>query len=440
MTGGVHTPNHRWVVCAALAQAELAVSQPQVCRPRRPMAGRGHRHRPQRALRREEHDGLLAGGRPRAPHRRAAAPAIRTLRASSRKPFDGALVRASRRRSRDRSVAPTGSLPAPGRHGPLLLPSYRTLALLDGNGRFAAMTRQIERTARSQIGDLLAFLHEPEFARALPPDAPLPADYEKVFRYQGLARIRRGAVSGTILAGNTTLFSFRRGAAALEAVRLASAFFGKGQVAGDELVFRDGGFELRQTLDGPYLPAALTGSDRRRRTCEDGPQRDARRRQQGAPRAQQRPGPRIRGPHHRDGGEVHPRVLCGQGTSEVPVAIELAFRRGGTLQGVEPVAGVSKTYLLSTGTGRYVAGGDTIEFGSRPRRTHVHPGARRAAQVGQPQRVLHGPHAVPSDVAHHLTSIRQSACSLQPSEAYRPAARKRGRSRFPSRHSGVSPP
>ena len=52
-----------------------------------------------------------------------------------------------------------------------------------------------------------------------------------------------------------------------------------------------------------------------------------------------------------------------QGTPEVPVAIELAFRAGGKLHGVEPVAGVNEAFLLRAGTGRYVLGDDVIEFG-----------------------------------------------------------------------------
>jgi hypothetical protein len=51
------------------------------------------------------------------------------------------------------------------------------------------------------------------------------------------------------------------------------------------------------------------------------------------------------------------------GTAGVPVAIELAFRRGGTLSGVEPQEGLADAFLLRTGTGRYTLGGDVIEFG-----------------------------------------------------------------------------
>ena len=45
----------------------------------------------------------------------------------------------------------------------------------------------------------------------------------------------------------------RKGRAALEAVRLASAFFGKGQFVADELVVEKGSYVLRQKLEGIYF-------------------------------------------------------------------------------------------------------------------------------------------------------------------------------------------
>jgi hypothetical protein len=51
------------------------------------------------------------------------------------------------------------------------------------------------------------------------------------------------------------------------------------------------------------------------------------------------------------------------GTDRVPVALELGFRHGGKLQGVEPVPGIGDAHLLRSGRGRYELGGDAIEFG-----------------------------------------------------------------------------
>ena len=51
------------------------------------------------------------------------------------------------------------------------------------------------------------------------------------------------------------------------------------------------------------------------------------------------------------------------GTDDVPVAVELAFRHGGQLHGVDAVPEVKDAFLLKSGMGRYVLGDDTIEFG-----------------------------------------------------------------------------
>ena len=51
------------------------------------------------------------------------------------------------------------------------------------------------------------------------------------------------------------------------------------------------------------------------------------------------------------------------GTADVPVSIELAFRHGGKLTGVEPVPRVTDAFFLRSGTGNYTVGDDTIEFG-----------------------------------------------------------------------------
>ena len=51
------------------------------------------------------------------------------------------------------------------------------------------------------------------------------------------------------------------------------------------------------------------------------------------------------------------------GTKNVPVAIELGFRKGGELTGVEEVEGIENAYLLSANEGIYTMDGDAIIFG-----------------------------------------------------------------------------
>jgi hypothetical protein len=241
--------------------------------------------------------------------------------------------------------------------------AYRTLALRDGNGRFAAMARQIERSvAPRHPGELAVYLTEPEFGRSLPPDAPLPTNYAKVFPHSNLARIRRGNASGTILAQNSTLFSFHKGAAALEAVRMATAFFGKGQFSGDAVEVRDGRYVLRQELDGPYfqpLTAEQIAHGEHVKMAPNGtlaPDSKALRARSNVQTL------RVSVVVSESDGKFRLEFSV-TGTKHVPVAIELGFRHGGKLEGVEPAPELKDGFLLRGGTGRYVSGGDTIEFG-----------------------------------------------------------------------------
>ncbi|MBC7367909.1 MAG: hypothetical protein H7343_14040 [Undibacterium sp.] len=361
ITGGVHTPNHRWVECSALAWTHSLFPNPlYVARIDQWLA--------------EDID-LDPDGQYTEKSTTVYSPIVdRALTTVARLLDRPALLEPVRRNlemtlfyihpdgevvteaSRRQDRYTRGSMAR-------YYFSYRSLALHDRNGRFAAICRQIESTARNQLGgELSALLAEPELLRALPPNAPLPTDYVKHFSYSNLVRIRRGNVSGTILATNTTLFSFRKNAAALEAVRFASAFFGKGQFNADTLEVRDGRYILRQKLDAPYyqpLSKEQIAHGEHTRMAPNGTLADGSR------------AARARSNIQNLESVVEVTETAGkftltfsiEGTANVPVAIELAFRAGGKLSGVEPVAHVDNAFILSGGTGRYTMGGDTIEFG-----------------------------------------------------------------------------
>ena len=360
VTGGVHTPNHRWVVCAALASAHALFPNPRyVARIDQWLA---------------ETVDLDPDGQYTEKSTTVYSPIVnRALITVARHLQRPALLEPVRRNLEMTIfyVHPDGEVVTEAsrrqdryQRGSMAryYYSYRTLALIDGNGRFAAMCRQIERTGRAQIGELAAFLTEPALLRALPTESPLPTDYAKHFSYSALARIRRGSASATILANNTTLFSFRKNSAALEAVRFATAFFGKGQFTADTLEVRDGRYILRQSLEGPYFqplsPEQIAHGDHTKMAPNGtlATNSKAMRQQSNIQRLE---------------AVVEVTEAAGKfslsialtGTAEVPVSIELAFRHGGKLTGVEPIAGTADAYLLHQGTGRYTVGSDTIEFG-----------------------------------------------------------------------------
>jgi len=349
--GGIHTPNHRWVVSMALARANSIHPDPRyVARIDEWLAEKIDIDRDGQFTERSTSiysplvDRCLLTtarllGRPALlePVRRNLEMTIYYVHA------DGEVAtEASKRQDQYRhgSLAPY--------HYP-----YRYMSLHDGNRRFAAMARWIEEIAITRLTrDLVFFVEDPTLSRPLPESAALPTDYEKEFEGSQLVRIRRGPVSATVLADNPTFFSFHRGSAAV-VVRFASAFFGKGQFVGSELTHEGDAWVMRQELVGPYYQPyprdQLPGDgDWSKMPRERRPQSEV-----------QRLRSEVRIQERRGAFEIEFRI---DGCDRVPVAIELGFRPGGKLSGTRPVAGTSDAHLLS-GEGRFRFAGDEISFG-----------------------------------------------------------------------------
>lgn len=360
--GGVHTPNHRWVVCSALAWANsLYPNLRYVARIDQWLAETididpdgQYTERSTTVYSPIVDRALLAVarllGRPelREPVRRNLEMTWYYVH-----PDGEVVTEASRRQDRAQRATLARYYPA-----------YRALAIADGNGKFAAVARGLQNTSRAQLtGDLAAFLTEPELRRALPPDAALPTDYERVFTYSGLARIRRGAVSATILAGNATVFTFRKGGVVLEALRWASAFFGKGQFVGEPLEVKGPGrYRLRQELEGPYyqpLSAEQIAHGDHVRMAPNGTLANDSR----ALRAKSNLCRLTATLDIEERAGKFRLAFDVRGTDGVAVSIELAFREGVTLTGVEPAPDVKQGYLLRSGQGRASVGEQSIEFG-----------------------------------------------------------------------------
>jgi hypothetical protein len=384
VTGGIHTPNHRWVVCAALAWANSLFPNPKY-------VGRVDEWL-------AETIDIDPDGQYTEKSTTVYSPIVDRALVTVARLLDRPALLEPVRKNLEMTlyyVHPDGEVVTEAsrrqdryQRGSMAryYYSYRSLALKDGNGRFAAMARQIERSLQPQFpGELMAFLTEPELRRELPRDAPLPTDYAKVFTHSGLARIRRGASSGTILAGNTTLFSFRKGAAALEAVRFATAFFGKGQFSGDALEVRDGRYLLRQELDGPYfqpLSKDQIAGGEHVKMAPNGTLANNSKAMRARSNVQ---GLEVDVAISETAGRFELAITI-RGTADVPVAIELAFRHGGVLHGVEPVADLRDAFLLRSGIGRYVVGSDTIEFGPG-RADHTYTQVRGAVPKWEGQSV-----------------------------------------------------
>ena len=222
------------------------------------------------------------------------------------------------------------------------------MALKSHDGRLSTLAA----LAAPEGARLSALLEYPELSQPLPPAQPLPDDFDKSFDEIGIARIRRGPVSATlILGGSSRFFTLRYGDAAIEGVRFATAFFGKGQFVPQTAVKRGTTYEFRQSLEGPYfqplkerITTRIWEESRRRR-----PQSEVCRLEQSADVTEVS-----------DGFNVRVRA---SGTAGVPVSIELTFREGGTLDGCRPIPEMPGTFLIEQGTGTYRVGRHEIRFG-----------------------------------------------------------------------------
>ncbi|HMD83609.1 MAG TPA: hypothetical protein VKO18_02780 [Terriglobia bacterium] len=359
--GGIHTPNHRWVVVSALARCHHLFPDPRYLTRLEQWLAEGidldeegqFTERSTGIYNAVTDRALLTTGRMLdrpalfEPVRKNLETMIYFLH-----PNGEAATDISRRQDRFQ--------PATLRSYYL---AYRFLARHDGNGRFATVAGDIESIYLHQLsGELIYFMEITELRHGLPPREPLPANYEKFFPASEFAHIRRGGRSATVLGGDSRFFSFRHDGAVVEGVRLASAFFGKGQFSAP-LSRRGSGYRLEQELEGYYLQP-LDPQDRR-------------------PDGNWEAMPNSRRAHSNichlrsvvdlreteDGFELSLDI---RGTDRVPLALEITLRPGGELtgDGLVAVPSVPNAYFLGDGFASYEVAG---------RRLRVGPGFRRHA-------------------------------------------------------------
>lgn len=271
-------------------------------------------------------------------------------------------------------------------------PLFRELALLDDNGRFAAMARLIEERLGSDLGDYLANLIErPELAMKMPePEEPF-VNFSKHYETAGLVRARDGKLSMSAFGGtdwydaqgeqsafynrfssglstNPTMFRAWSGELVLEGLRLVPNFFTMGHFRSNGIKFDDDGVvKLGSEMEVPYylpMPAeqrdadgiyALSRSvaDGRFHAMLDFPNR---------PTSMRRLKTDVAISPSKSGYDLSFEVT---GERDVELTLELTFRGNGTFSGVEELADEEgmKTYHLLEGMGTYSVGGDTVTFG-----------------------------------------------------------------------------
>ena len=231
----------------------------------------------------------------------------------------------------------------------------RYMALMDNDGEMAAICRLIESAGpRSILGFLNYFLEDPTQWKELPPIKPLPVSYVKAFPYSGVVRIRRNQWDTTLLSNNPGWLTFHKGNAVLQAMRMAASFFGKGQFQSAEIQPVGNTWVMQKKLEGPYFqpfePKFISPDG------DLGKMPKLNRKQSEIQYFETT----VIVSESNNGISVD---ISLDGTEGVPVTLELIFRKGGTITGAEAVPNKPDTWLLKNGTGSFTVGKDTIQFG-----------------------------------------------------------------------------
>lgn len=224
----------------------------------------------------------------------------------------------------------------------------RYMAITDGDGQLATLAKSLTPGNAT----LSAMLEYPMLTGALPPSVKLPDNYEKAFPELGIVRIRRQDTSATImLSGNSRFFSLRHGEAVITAVRFATSFFGKGQFIPDRGRREGNSFVMTQNLEAPYYQpidqvvkpadwASVRAARKQSQICKL---------EQKATITETSSGFRIR--------------VQSVGTPDVPLSVEINFREGGTLEGATRSRIAPDSWVLQSGQGIYRVGKNAIKFG-----------------------------------------------------------------------------
>ena len=244
VAGGFHTPNHRWVVVAALAISQNLFPEIDV-------------HSTIDAYLSETIDINSDGEyieRSTSVYNAVCNRALRMAAEELNKPelleavrknldmsyhlihADGTVVTSiSRRQDRAERVVPAR-----------LVDSYYGMARLDGNGFYATIADWLCAKGANEIPWALhPFLAHPEWREDDLERTPLPESYSKMYPVSGLWRVRRGRASATATKGLTTPFSLKHGRVELSSVKLCASYFGTSQFQAESFETGKGKVALR---------------------------------------------------------------------------------------------------------------------------------------------------------------------------------------------------
>ncbi len=275
-TGGVHTPNHRWEICAALAWVnKLYPNQKYIARIDEWLSEGVYMdedgHYPERSMNYSDVENrafITMGHLLKRPE--LYKPAIKSLEMTwyYMDPNGDLITFDSRRQDQYSS-----------RKIIVQYLHYRFLAIELQNPNFSAIASLIEKQGEFQntvLNEALyCFMADEVLMRELP-KAEMPSiDFEKLFKTSSLLRIRRKNTAMTLFGGNDwpliiasgrsvspNFFGYRKGEAALKYMRMSARFFSTGYFRSEGITQQDGKYILHRKIEAPYYQP-LKPKDRR---------------------------------------------------------------------------------------------------------------------------------------------------------------------------------
>lgn len=376
-TGGVHTPNHRWEICAALAWINQLYPDKKYVDRIDEWLSEGiymdeDGHYPERSMNYSDVENrafITLGHLLKRPE--LYRPPTKSLEMTwyYMDPNGDLITFDSRRQDQYSS-----------RKIIVQYLHYRFLAIALGHGQFSAITSLIEKQPEFQQSvlneALYCFMADEVLARELPKPVAPPVNYEKLFKTSSLLRIRRQDTAITLFGGNDwpliiasgrsvspNFFGYRKGLAALKYMRMSFRFFSMGYFRSEGISYENGKYKLYKKLEAPYYQP-LKPEDRNK----DGdyaltPSTDDRfwsKMDFG-----KRPQSNVKTLEStvifsEKDGEVTLDIEV-NGLEGVAVTLHLCFDEDGQLNGVEK--GNAAAGFLKEGYGEFSRGGDKITFG-----------------------------------------------------------------------------
>jgi hypothetical protein len=348
--GGIHTPNHRWVVCAALAQIhEVFPNETYVKRIEEWLAegididGDGMYTERSTTVYNAVTDNALVTIAHKLNRYELLEPVRKNLDAMQYllHPNGEVVTEISRRQD----LNTRGDM---RRYWFAL----RFMAVHDENGKYASMLNMYE----PQYVQLATLMEYPNLKQSLPKLKPLPSVYTKEYPVAGITRIHDGKMSATVIHGNSSrFFSMHYGDAVINAVRFASAFFGKGQFIPQKMEERDGGYYFEQSMSAPYYQPL---DPSRKVEAEGGAWSQSKLERKQTEICELKYEVFLK--RIDQGFEIQIKAF---GTDKVPLAVEISLREGGSINGVSKIDHTKDAFLLSSGMAEYIVGDSRIRFG-----------------------------------------------------------------------------